>query len=365
MVGKKIYLHGGIGAIGDGERFGDNYELPNRTAYAETCAAIGSVFWDYRMFLLHGDGRYIDVLEKTLYNGLLSGVGLDGKSFFYTNALQVNNSFTHPDLEPARSGWFTCSCCPTNLCRLIPSVPGYVYAYQDNRIFVNLYISSSTEISLGSGNKLRLEQESNYPWEADIKMRVDPQTASDFSLLLRVPGWARNEAIPGDLYQFQESDSTQVRIKVNGEPIQVDLDKGYAVIKRKWKKGDRVELLLPMKIKKVKANPQLKEDLGKLALQRGPIVYCAEWPDNDGKTSNLVLAQQALFSSIFRPDLLHGVETLESDLPAIWIEQDGLHVETRQQAFLAIPYYAWANRGAGEMNIWFPSLIRELDLISK
>ncbi|HTQ29402.1 MAG TPA: beta-L-arabinofuranosidase domain-containing protein, partial [Puia sp.] len=242
MVGKKIYLHGGIGSIGDGERFGDNYDLPNATAYAETCAAIGAVFWDYRMFLLHGDAKYIDVLERTLYNGLLSGIGLDGKSFFYTNAMQVSDHLSHPDLERSRSGWFTCSCCPTNLVRLLPSIPGYVYAYRGDRVFVNLYISSHAKISLSQKNSISFSQESNYPWQGDVRMTVDPVAPADFSLMLRIPGWARNEAIPGNLYCFLDSTVTLPVIKVNGREVSFDMEKGYAVVKRKWKKGDQVEL---------------------------------------------------------------------------------------------------------------------------
>jgi len=365
MVSRKIYLHGGIGAIGDGERFGAEYDLPNQTAYAETCAAIGSVFWDYRMFLLHGDSKYIDVLERTLYNGLISGVGLDGKSFFYTNAMQVNNRFTHPDLEASRSGWFTCSCCPTNILRLIPLVPGYIYANRGDQVFVNLYVSSSARITLSGKSVVNLSQESNYPWEGHVSLKVEPGSVPDFQLLLRIPGWVRGEAIPGGLYRFSGSDTVSVLIRINGDEVKCQIQNGYALIRRKWKPGDQVELFMPMKVEKVEANPLLKENLGKLALQRGPIVYCAEWKDNKGMTSNLVLPRAAELTALFRSDLLGGVEVLESEVPAVEVAGDGLLVDTRRQGFLAIPYYAWANRGKGEMSTWFPSIIRGVELISR
>ena len=187
MVSKKIYVQGGIGAVGDGERFGADYELPNTTAYNETCAAIGDVFWNQRMFLLHGDSKYIDVLEKVLYNGLISGVGLDGKSFFYTNAMQVTDGVKHPDLEPARSGWFECSCCPTNMVRFLPSLPGYIYAKKDNNLYVNLFIAGSADIDLNNRN-VKITQVNNYPWSGALSIKVMPESPSRFSMLIRIPG---------------------------------------------------------------------------------------------------------------------------------------------------------------------------------
>jgi DUF1680 family protein len=366
MVTRKIYLHGGIGAIGDGERFGNNYELPNLTAYAETCAAIGSVFWNYRMFLLHGDAKYMDVLEKIIYNGLISGVGLDGKTFFYTNAMQVKNGFTHPDLEIIRPGWFTCSCCPTNIARLIPSVPGYIYASKGRSIYVNLYVSGRVYLQLDDKSPVQLIQQSNYPWGGDIRITVNPKKSSDFSLLLRIPGWARNEAIPGDLYRFRDSaPAVKPLLKVNGLKVEYECQKGYAVIRRTWKKNDRIELVLPMEVRKVVADTGLKEGAGKLALQRGPVIYCAEWVDNNGRTSNLILPDSAAFTARYQPGLLNGIMILQGKTWAVVIDSSGQQVFTREQEMTAIPYYAWANRGKGEMNIWFPASVREVDLIAK
>ncbi len=321
VVGKKIYVQGGLGAIGDGERFGDNYQLPNLTAYNETCAAIGNVYWNYRMFLLHGESKYMDILEKSLYNGLISGVGLDGKSFFYTNGMQMKNSFSHPDIERERSGWFVCSCCPTNICRLVPSIPGYMYGQKDNDIYVNLFISSSTSFTLNQNKQIQLVQENNYPWDGDLKITVNPKSATNFRLLVRIPGWAQNEAIPSDLYHFEEPQNTSVQIKVNGEALAFTMQNGYAILSRTWKKNDQVEIRLPMDVRKIAANPNVKDDIGKIALQRGPLIYCAEWPDNNGKTSNIILPEDAQFNTAYESDELKGIVILKSEAYASRYQQ--------------------------------------------
>lgn len=364
MVSKKIYVNGGIGAVPSGERFGDNYELPNATAYNETCAAIANVFWNHRMFLLHGDAKYIDVLEKSLYNALLSGIGMDGKSFFYSNAMQVKNSFSHRSLEISRAGWFDCSCCPTNLVRLLPSVPGYLYAQKGDDVYVNLFASSTTELSVHN-REVIIEQQNNYPWEGNLKFIVSPKTSGAFNLLVRIPGWAQNSVLPSDLYSFVNSTSSKVEIKLNGQPIGYTIEKGYASLNRKWKKGDVVEVNLPMEVKLIKANPNLKDDIGKLAVERGPLVYCAEWVDNDGKASNIVLPASARFTSEPRKDLLNGIYTIKTNLPVVEISKEGNSITTVSRPVTLIPYYAWANRGNGEMMIWFPSTVKDVDLISQ
>jgi DUF1680 family protein len=365
MATKKIYIHGGIGAIGDGERFGENYELPNLTAYAETCAAIGNVYWNHRMFLLHGDAKYMDMLEKTLYNGLISGAGLDGKSFFYTNAMQIRNSFTHKDQERARVGWFTCSCCPTNVTRLVPSVPGYIYARRGNDLYVNLFVAGATSIALDNKNNVKIQQINNYPWQGDLLIKVDPQKAAEFNLLVRIPGWTRGEASPGNLYHFSNKKFAEPVIKVNGKEFPYALEKGFAVIKRKWQKNDRVELSLPMEIQTVMADTSVKEDVGKIALQRGPIVYCAEGIDNGGKSSNLVVPANQNFSARYEPQLLNGMVTITGAANSLVVDEKTSSVSTRPTSFKAIPYYAWANREKSEMTIWFPYLIRDVDVITK
>ena len=374
MVEKKIYLHGGIGAIGDGERFGDNYELPNLTTYAETCAAIGSVYWNYRMFLLHGDAKYMDVLERTLYNGLISGVGLDGKSFFYTNAMQIWNHHTHTDMEPVRSGWFPCSCCPTNIARLLPSIPGYMYAVRDKDVYVNLYISGAASVALTPQSLVKITQQSNYPWDGNIHLKVAAAKATAFNLLLRIPGWARGEAIPGGLYKFEDqaarniakdASAGAITIRVNGVPVMAEMKNGYAVISRTWKKNDSVDLVLPMPVHKVMAMDSVKDDIGKIAMQRGPLVYCAEWADNNNRTGNLILPENALFTTRYEPGMLNGIVTLQTDGQRVAVDPAGLQVTTHKDHIVAIPYYAWANRGKGEMNIWFPGKLTDVELLSK
>jgi uncharacterized protein len=362
VVGKKIYLQGGVGAIGDGERFGENYELPNNTAYNETCAAIANVYWNYRMFLLHGDSKYIDVLEKSLYNGLISGIGLDGKSFFYTNAMQIKNSFTHPDMEAERSGWFECSCCPTNLTRLIPAIPGYMYAQKKDSLYINLFISSSVEINIGN-KPVEIIQQNNYPWDGDLLFEIHAKKPTAFNVLLRIPGWAQGEAIPSTLYKFENEQGEKTIIKINGKPVEFHLWHGYASISRVWGKNDTVEVLLPMGISRVTANEKVKDDIGKIALQRGPIIYCAEWIDNMGKTSNIILPPETVFTSEFKPDLLQGITILKAEVPAVQIGKENVY--TTKQSFTAIPYYSWANRGKGEMAVWFPSRVSDIDLISR
>ena len=363
VVDKKMYVQGSVGAIGDGERYGNNYELPNATAYNETCAAIALVYWNYRMFLLHGDSKYMDILEKSLYNGLISGVGLDGKSFFYTNAMQIKNSFQFPQMEATRSGWFECSCCPTNLARLIPSIPGYMYAVNEDNLYINLFINSSADLSVRN-KPVQVVQTNNYPWDGGLTFTINPKAAAAFNLLVRIPGWAQNKAVPSTLYQFQNESAEKPVIKVNGAAVDYTITNGYATIKRTWKKNDKVEVNLPMEVRRVVANEKLKEDIGKIALQRGPLMYCAEWPDNNGKTSNIIIPASANFTTEFKPALLNGVTVLKTEVPAV-ILNGAENISTVKQSFTAIPYYSWANRGKGEMMVWFPTQIKDIDLIAK
>jgi len=362
VVSKKLYLQGGIGAVGDGERFGENYELPNATAYNETCAAIANVYWNQRMFLLHGDAKYVDVLEKSLYNGLISGVGMDGKSFFYTNAMEIKNNFKHNDREAERSGWFTCSCCPTNVTRLIPSVPGYVYAQKNDNVYANLFVSGNATLTVNK-KSVQITQQNNYPWEGNLSFTISPQSSLAFNFLVRIPGWTNNEALPSSLYAYETNSDKKVTININGKAIDYKIENGYAVLSKTWKKGDVVEVNLPMEVRKIVASPKLKDDIGKVALQYGPLIYCAEWFDNNGKTSNIILPKTSTFTTEFRKDLLNGVMILKSDALALKIKDN--RVSTEQQPFVAIPYYAWAHRGKGEMAVWLPEQVTAIDIISK
>ena len=363
VVEKKFYIQGGLGAVPNGERFGANYELPNTTAYNETCAAIANVFWNYRMFLLHGEAKYMDVLEKTLYNGLISGVGLDGKSFFYSNAMQVKNSFSHPSLETSRSGWFDCSCCPTNMTRLLPSIPGYVYAQKEDKVYINLFMNS--DVTLVVHNRpVHIMQQNNYPWDGSLRFTVSPKAADAFAILIRIPGWAQNAVVPSSLYTFTTPSDKKATIHINGQPVDYTVEKGYAVLNRTWKKGDVVTVNLPMDVRTVKADDNVKDDRGKVALQRGPIVYCAEWTDNGGKASNILLPANAAFTTEYEPGLLNGVTVIKSQVPTIIIDEKGQNITTVNKTLTAIPYYAWANRGKGEMTIWFPRQIKDIDIVS-
>ncbi|WP_428329963.1 glycoside hydrolase family 127 protein [Mucilaginibacter sp.] len=364
MVTKKMYVQGSIGAVGDGERFGDNYELPNATAYNETCAAIGSVFWNQRMFLLHGDAKYIDVMEKTLYNGLISGVALDGKSFFYTNAMQVSNSFSHPDLERGRSGWFECSCCPTNVARLLPSIPGYIYAQNGNDVYINLFISGTGNLMVNK-KALKITQQNNYPWDGGLTFTIDPASAMDMNLKIRIPGWAKDQAIPSNLYSYEQSSAQKITIKVNGKAVDYQTKNGYAVISKKWKKNDKVELTLPMDVQRVVANTSLADDNGKVALQRGPIMYCAEWADNNGMATNLIVPKGTVFTTTYEPALLNGITVLKAEVKSVNIDEAAQTITTENKTMTAIPYYSWANRGKGEMTVWFPEQVKYVELLTK
>jgi hypothetical protein len=347
VVGKKLYITGGIGATGAGEAFGRNYELPNMTAYNETCAAVGNDFWNYRLFLLHGDAKYVDVMERTLYNGLISGVSLDGKSFFYPNPLESNG-------QHERSPWFGVACCPGNITRFLPSAPGYVYAQSGNALYVNLFVGSTADIKLDDGRTVNITQETRYPWDGSVRMTVAPDKNARMLINVRIPGWARNEPIPSDLYRFADSVNDPVTLKVNGKPVPLKIDKGYVTLDRMWKKGDVIELNLPMSVRRVVANTEVAADRGRVALQRGPIVYTAEWPDNPGgKVRNLMLPDSANLTAEFRPDLLGGVTVVKSKAFGLADDAQGKVIKTEQD-FTAIPYYSWANRGRGQMIVWIP-----------
>jgi DUF1680 family protein len=325
---KKLYITGGIGSTKDGEAFGPNYDLPNATAYCETCAAIGNVYWNQRMFLLHGDAKYIDVLERSLYNGLISGVSLDGRTFFYPNPLASDG--TH-----ARSPWFGCACCPSNICRFMASIPGYFYAQRNDELFVNLYAAGKATLKLPNDNAVTLEQSTQYPWRGDVRIAVLPSQACNFAINLRIPGWARGRVVPSDLYRYVTDPAAAVSVAVNGESVKVEPKSGYVTIRRDWKAGDTIEMNLPMPVQQVQASDKVNADAGRVAIERGPIVYCFEWPDQAGKKpSELVLDAKAGFTD----------EPLPSGL--------GNGVALRGPAGLAIPYYTWANRGKGEMAVW-------------
>jgi DUF1680 family protein len=357
VVGRKLYLTGGIGATGGNEGFNDPYLLPNMSAYNETCASIANIYWNHRMFLLHGEARYIDVLERTLYNALLSGISLEGDTFFYPNPLESVG-------QHARTPWFTCACCPGNVTRFIASVAGYAYAVAGRDLYVNLYAGSQADVKV-RGKGVRLHQQTRYPWEGRIEITVTPQGGPQrFILHLRIPGWAHNEPIPSDLYRFADAPPAQVpTLRLNGEEVPLRMEDGYATLTRTWREGDRVELELPMPVRRVAALDSVEADRGRVALQRGPLVYCVEWPETgDGHVRDLLLPDSAALQAAFEPDLLTGVTVLRGTAQA-WRRVPGREEDTltmTQVPLTAIPYYAWAHRGRGEMEVW---LARELGAV--
>lgn len=347
VVDKKLYITGGIGATGAGEAFGKAYDLPNMSAYAETCAAIANVYWNSRMFLLHGDAKYIDVMEQTLYNGLLSGVSLSGDRFFYPNPLASMG-------QHQRSAWFGCACCISNMTRFLPSMPGYVYAQNKNDLYINLFVGSESSVQL-PGGKLNIIQQTEYPWKGRNDIVINPEKSFRFALHVRIPGWAIGHPVPGDLYQLPDSNTVQPVLLLNGQPVKYEIQKGYAVIERAWKKGDKLSFELPMDIRRISANAQVKADQNRFALQRGPIVYCLEGPDNkDAAVMNIVVDKNAPIQAVYKPELLNGVMTLSMQGASTkrQLNSDALLKET--QSVTAIPYYSWANRGPSEMEVWIP-----------
>jgi uncharacterized protein len=344
LVKSKIYLTGGIGATAGNEGFSKPYELPNLTAYNETCASIGDIFWNYRQFLLHGDSKYFNLLEQTLYNGMISGVSLSGDHFFYPNPLESEGKYQ-------RSAWFGCACCPSNVCRFIPSVPGYIYAVSQKRLYVNLYIQSQSKLRIDD-DPLELVQSTDYPWSGAVNFRLNPERPAEFELALRIPGWAMNRPMPTDLYSFAKGDMGKIQIKINGKAAKYQMENGYAVLRRRWQRKDQVSLVLPMQIRGVTGNPLLTADLGRLAIQRGPIVYCAEGADYpDRHVLNLLVDARQKFSTAFRPDLLDGVQVITGSAMAVKKDANGGRHE-EWTPLLLIPYYAWANRGPAEMSVW-------------
>lgn len=348
IVSKKLYITGGIGARHAGEAFGNNYELPNQSAYNETCAAIGNVYVNYRLFLLHGDAKYFDVLERTLYNGLISGVSLDGGSFFYPNPLASTGGYS-------RKPWFGCACCPSNISRFIPSLPGYIYAVKDDQLYINLFLSNHATLTV-NGTPVILEQKTNYPWSGDIRIRI-LEGDIPFTMNLRIPGWVRNEVLPSDLYRYADEQKPNYTVSVNGNSIEEELQKGYLQINRKWEKDDLVEIHFDMPPRIVKANDHVIDDLGRIAIERGPIVYCAEWPDNDFNIHNILLNQHPSFQVKEMKDKLCGIHEITTPAQSLSYTADG-KLTTEDVTLTLIPYYAWAHRGEGNMQVWLPIELR-------
>ena len=355
MVSRQMYLTGSVGVCDHGEGYSQPYDLPNLKAYNETCAAIANALWNHRMFLLHGDAKYIDVLERIIYNGFLSGISLSGDTFFYPNPLACDGRFRFNHGDLVRSPWFGCSCCPVNVVRFIPSIAGYVYAQRGDEVFVNLYVAGSGTIKRPAGT-LRLEQQTRYPWDGKVRIVVQGEPAGLSALKLRIPGWAQGRPVPGDLYRYASQATPPVTLTVNGRSVELDLQDGYATIRRAWQSGDVVELDLPMPVRRVLAHENVVDDRGRVAIERGPVLYCIEGADHGGRVLNLVLPDEAELSPEHRADLLGGVTVLRGTALEAYRNEGG-EVQTKPAALTMIPYYAWCHRGANEMAVWLPKTV--------
>jgi DUF1680 family protein len=336
MVEKKMYITGGLGARHEGESFGDNYELPNLTAYSETCAAIGGVYWNDRLFRLTGEAKYFDVIERMLYNAVIAGISLDGTKFFYPNPLESDGKYAFNQGVCTRQAWFDCSCCPTNLIRFIPYIPNLIYATGNNNIYVNLFMSNKATISLG-GDKINIIQETDYPWSGKINIHIQTDKPLSFTLKLRIPGWAQNKPVPSPLYTYTDVQTDTFRAMINGKEINNTLKNGYLEIDNVWTTGDTIALQLPMNIRQVKTDERVTDNAGKQAIERGPLVYCLEEADN-ANWDESPIHFNTNFSVNRKPDLPGGIDIINVN-------------NTRSKNSL-IPYYVWSNRGIGKMKVW-------------
>lgn len=318
VVDKKMYLTGGLGALHSGEAFGANYELPNLTAYAETCAAIGGVFWNERMFRLTGEAKYINVMERMLYNGVISGISQSGTEFFYCNPLESDGKYKFNSGELTRAAWFDCSCCPTNLIRFLPYVPNMIYATREDTVYVNLYMSNKADIRL-KDQEITVLQKTDYPWSGKIEITVTPRESAYFTLKVRVPDWVQNQIADGKLYHYTNKRSESFSIRINGKAANGEIKNGYFEISGIWEKGDCVSLDFPMEVRRVEAIDAVKSDIGKFALECGPLVYCQEQPVNGS-----------------------------AEIPVFLKKSQVL----KYQGMTLIPYFAWANRGVSQMRVW-------------
>lgn len=334
IVHRKIYLTGGIGAEPKYEGFGPAYELPNATAYTETCAAIALMLWNHRMYLKSGDVKYMDVFERTLYNGFLAGVSMEGNTFFYPNPLEADGYTKFNQGVCGRSPWFDCSCCPVNVVRILPSLPGYIYATNGNEVVVNLYIGNRSEIVLDN-QTLQLDLTTNYPWDGKVTLQVLNTEPINATFKLRVPGWARNEVMEGDLYHYLDGQTPATTLSVNGETKEVYIKEGYLILEKgEWQQNDKIDLTFEMPIRKVLTDERVTANRNKIALERGPLVYCMEEVDNPDGVLNYLVPKTEKLEYAFDQNLLGGIG------------------EIKGATLTAIPYYAWAHRGNGEMAVW-------------
>jgi len=352
VVYRNMYITGGIGSSGGNEGFSIDYDLPNENAYCETCASVGMVLWNQRMGMLTGESKYVDVLEKSLYNGALDGISLAGDKFFYGNTLASMG-------RQARRDWFGTACCPANIARLIESLGNYIYGYNDKNIWINLFVGSNTIIPVND-QQVPVSMKTNYPWDGQIEMNVSPQKKTKFGLHIRYPGWASGEAVPGGLYNFQAAVNNKIAVTLNGKEVNYTIDKGYLVIDREWSNGDKLIVNFPMDIKRVSSRAEVKANVERVAIQRGPIIYCIEGTDNSGRAVNIVLPKTAVMTEFKQTILSEPVVSIQADATVLTVSANGDDVKTEKKKITAIPYYTWNNRGAGQMLVWLPQRILDV-----
>lgn len=343
-VSKRTYLTGGVGSYRDEEDFGDDYDLPNLSAWNEICAAYGNTLWNQKLFLLRQDAKFIDVLERTLYNAFLVGVSLSGDTYLYQAPLRTYGGF-------ARQRWFGPNCCPPNLARLLPQLGGLIYAQGDQSLYINLFVGSKAEVKLG-GVPLTVAQVTRYPWDGATRLIINPQKPQKFAVFVRIPGWARNQPMPGLLYRYLPAPEQKISMTINGATASYEVEKGYARIEREWKAGDTIELNLPMPVRRVVASDQVADDRGMVALERGPLVFCAEQTDNPGGVFNLLLPENAGLEFAYWQNLLGGIGMITGKAIALRRGVDRTSIVMQTQNFTAVPYYAFGNRSQGEMSVW-------------
>jgi len=354
VVYRNMYITGGIGSAGSNEGFSQDYDLPNEQAYCETCASVGMVFWNQRMNSLTGNSEYIDVLERSLYNGALDGLSLSGDRFFYGNPLASRG-------QHQRREWFGTACCPANIARLVASLGDYIYAKTENSLYVNLFVGSNTKLNIAKTD-VDIKMETNYPWDGNIKLNIDPVKKSKFNLYLRMPGWVQGQTSTSGLYDFSNFGSPLFYLKVNGKDEAVRMENGYIIISREWNKADVVEYRLPMKTNTVFAREELKQDKERIAIQRGPVVYCVEGADNNGKAWNIIIPAGTKFETMDYKVLEENIMALTAEVPVVIVSEDGTSLKTEKKKIIAIPYYTWANRGKNEMQVWLPTKITDVKL---
>ncbi len=353
VIGRNMYITGGIGAQGKNEGFGKDYDLPNESAYCETCASVGMVFWNQRMNMLTGEAKFTDVLERSLYNGALDGLSLTGDRFFYGNPLASSGT-------DERREWFGTACCPSNIARLVSSLGNYIYSYSDNSIWVNLFIGSDVKVPLKNGS-IGISMKSGYPWKGSNNIEISATRRAPVTIRIRIPGWLKEPAA-GGLYTYTDSGVVKPIVTLNGKPVSYKEEKGYAVVTRSWKKGDIIQFETPMRVREIVSRPELKQNDGRIALQYGPMVYCIEGADNNKGAFNFVMAENPEYRVSFRPDLLNGVNTVNFNANLLEVDANGRSVSTVKKQMTAIPYYSWNNRGPNEMQVWLPAKIRKVQV---